>query len=208
MVGTERDQYEQESPGDRELARLIAEGDEKGSELLVLRHGPRMLAVARRITGNEADAQDCLQEALIKCLNSIEQFEGRSGLGTWLHRIVVNVSLMRLRSKSRTREDSLDELQPAFDEHGMRMEDAPLADASEIEASFEQGRAREAVRAAIDKLPEEYRAIIIARDIEQLTTAEAAEVLDISRSLVKTRLHRARAALKRLLDPVIQAEIE
>jgi len=203
MTGFKSDSEEHD---ELDLARRVARGDEAGFELLVARHAGQMLAVARRITGNEADAQDCLQEALMKCLTSIGQFQGRSGLGTWLHRIVVNVSLMRLRSHSRSREDSLDSLQPAFDEHGMRLEDAPVADANEIEASYEQGRTQAAVRAAIDKLPGDYRAIIIARDIEQLSTAETARALDISTSLVKTRLHRARAALKRLLDPVIEAE--
>jgi RNA polymerase sigma-70 factor, ECF subfamily len=163
-----------------------------------------MLAVARRITGNEADAHDCLQEALLKCFRSIDQFEGRSGLGTWLHRIVANVSLMRLRSRNRNREDSLDELQPGFDSQGMRLEDAPLSETREIETLYEQGQTQAAIRAAVDRLPDEYRAIVIARDIEQLSTAETAELLGISISLAKTRLHRARAALKRLLDPIVK----
>lgn len=188
-----------------ELVRRIIAGDETGFELLVRRHGGRLLAVARRITGNEADAHDCLQEALIKCFTSMHQFEGRAGLGTWLHRIVVNVSLMRLRSQTRSREDSLDELQPEFDSQGMRVEDAPLSHTKEIESLYEQGQTRAAIRAAIDRLPNEYRAIVIARDIEQLSTAETAELLNISSSLAKTRLHRARAALKRLLDPIVEA---
>lgn len=190
---------------DADLVRRIIAGDETGFEILVRRHGGRMLAVARRITGNDADAHDCLQEALMKCFTSMDQFEGRAGLGTWLHRIVVNVSLMRLRSQNRSREDSLDELQPEFDPQGMRVEDAPLSHTKEIESLYEQGQTQAAIRAAIDRLPNEYRAIVIARDIEQLSTAETAELLNISRSLAKTRLHRARAALKRLLDPVVEA---
>lgn len=188
-----------------ELVRRIVSGDESGFETLVRRHGGRMLAVARRITGNEADAHDCLQEALMKCFTSMDQFEGRAGLGTWLHRIIVNVSLMRLRSQNRSREDSLDELQPEFDPQGMRVDDAPLSRAKEIESLYEQGQTQAAIRAAIDRLPNEYRAIVIARDIEQLSTAETAELLNISSSLAKTRLHRARAALKRLLDPIVEA---
>lgn len=188
-----------------DLVRRIIAGDESGFESLVQHHGGRMLAVARRITGNEADAHDCLQEALMKCFTSMDQFEGRAGLGTWLHRIVVNVSLMRLRSHSRIREDSLDEFQPEFDRQGMRIEDAPLSRAKEIETLYEQGQSQAAVRAAIDRLPTEYRAIVIARDIEQLSTTETAELLNISRSLAKTRLHRARAALKRLLDPIVES---
>jgi len=192
---------------DPEIVRRIVAGDESAFEQMVRQYGSRLLAVSRRIVGNEADACDCLQEALLKCFTSIDQFEGRSSLGTWLHRITVNVSLMRLRSRNRSREDSLDELQPEFDSKGMRVEDAPLADAKEIEELYEQGQTRDAVRAAIDRLPDEYRVIVIARDIEQLSTAETAKVLDISQSLVKTRLHRARAALKKLLDPIVQNEM-
>jgi len=187
---------------DVELVRRVKAGDDTGFELLVRRHGGRMLAVARRITGNEADAHDCLQEALLKCFTKLDRFEGRAGLGTWLHRIVVNISLMRLRSRERAREDALDVLMPEFDQQGMRLDDAPLAETKEIEMIYEQGQTQAAVRVAIDRLPPEYRAIVIARDIEQMSTAETAEVLDISTASVKTRLHRARAALKRLLDPV------
>jgi len=188
-----------------ELVRGITAGEDEAFEILARKYGGRMLAVARRITGNEADAHDCLQEALLKCYTSMDQFQGRSSLSTWLHRIIVNLALMRLRSHNRSREDSLDELLPAFDSYGMRVEDAPLSEAKQIEELYEQGQTQAAIRAAIDRLPTEYRAVVVARDIEQLSTAETAEVLNISNSLVKTRLHRARAALKSLLDPVVQA---
>lgn len=200
---------EQRVPADRidesELVQRIIDGDESGFEYLVRSYGGRMLAVGRRITGNDADAQDCVQEALLKAYRSIEQFEGRSGLATWLHRITVNAALMRLRSRSRSREDSLDDLLPNFDEYGMRVADTPASQTMEVERLYEQGQTQAAVRAAIDRLPDDYRAILIARDIEQLSIAETANLLDISQSLVKTRLHRARAALKTLLDPMIKS---
>lgn len=191
-------------PGERDLIRGILEGDEQSYRLLINRYSGRLLSVARRITGNEADAQDCVQEAMVKCFTRIREFEGRSELGTWLHRIVVNASLMKLRTRKRSREDSLDELLPGFDEFGMRVEEAPLAETGGIERLYEQGRTQSAVRTAIDRLPDDYRAILVARDIEQMNTAETAKLLNISHSLVKTRLHRARAALKRLLEPVVR----
>jgi len=189
-----------------ELVRSIVAGDGTAFERLVRQYGPRLLAVSRRIVGNDADAHDCLQEALLKCYTKAAQFEGQSGLGTWLHRITVNVSLMRLRSRDRGREDSLDAMQPEFDSRGMRIEDAPMAEAVEVEVEerYQQGQTTAAIRTAIDKLPDDYRAVVIARDIEQLSTVEAAEALNISNSLVKTRLHRARAALKKLLDGIVQ----
>lgn len=199
-----------QKPGTRfdeaELVRKILAGDEDAFKQLVQQYGSRLLAVSRRIVRSEADAHDCLQEAFLKCFTSIGQYEGRASLGTWLHRITVNVSLMRLRSQNRNREDPLDDMQPEFDSQGMRIEDAPLSEAREIEELYQQGQTTAAIRTAIDRLPNEYRAIVIARDIEQMSTAEAAEVLDISKPLVKTRLHRARAALKKLLAPIVQSD--
>jgi len=193
---------------DAQLATAIMNGDERSFELLVQRLGGRMFSVARRITGNDSDAQDCVQEAFIKAYVSMDQFRNQSSLGTWLHRIVVNVSLMHLRSQKGGREDSLDDLLPEFDQHGMRVDESPMSQAGEIERLYEQGETRKAVRAAIDHLPREYRAVVIARDIEEMSTAETADVLDISVSLVKTRLHRARAALKTLLDPVANGKTQ
>lgn len=172
------------------LAARIREGDQSSFELLYERYSPRMLAVARRVTNNEADAQECVQDGLYKAYANIGQYEGRSSMGTWLHRIVMNVSLMKLRSHGRRREDSLECLGNGC---------TPKSDPAELEHSLERGEKREAVKTAIYRLPPEYRDIIIARDIEQMSTAEAARFLDISPSLVKTRLHRARSALKRRL---------
>lgn len=186
-----------------ELIQRIIDGNESGFEYLVRTYGGRMLAVSRRITGNESDAQDCVQEALLKAYRSIGQFEGRSDLSTWLHRITVNAALMRLRIRSRNREDSLDDLLTHLDEYGMGVADTPTSQTMEVEKLYERGQTQSAVRAAIDRLPTAHRAILIARDIEQLSTAETAHFLDISQAAVKTRLHRARAALKTLLDPII-----
>lgn len=158
-----------------------------------------MLSVATRLMGNAEDARDCVQEALLQAFRRIEGFEGRSSVGTWLHRIVVNSALVKLRSRRRRPEGALDDLMPEFDEYQCRIEGREAALES-VEALAARKETREAVRGAIDSLPDAYRTVLLLRDIEELDTRSTAEILEIEPGAVKTRLHRARAALKKLLE--------
>lgn len=162
-----------------------------------------MLAVARRFLDDERDAQDVVQEAFGSAFAAKEGFRGDSAIRTWLHRIVVNAALKRLRTNQRRAETDFDELMPLFDEAGLRLEalHLPLVPADEL---IEQAEVRERVRGAIGQLPETYRTAIMLRDIEGYSTQEAAEALEISLSALKVRLHRGRMALKKLLEPDIQ----
>ena len=166
-----------------------------------------MLSVARRILRNEDDARDCLQDAFIQAYRAIGKFEGRSSLGSWLHRIVVNAALMKLRGRKSRPEQSIEDLMPAFDAENCRVE--PMWQIEEsVEAMIGRREVRDIVLASIDKLPESYRTVLLLRDIEEYTTTEVAETLGINRGAVKVRLHRARAALKKLLEPVFEQEGE
>lgn len=169
---------------------------------VVKRQTAPLLATARRLTESEADAQDCVQEAFLLAYRSRSQFEGRAKVSSWLHRILVNVALERVRKKGRRPEETLDALQPSFDEQGCRVEPRGPAPA-EAQVLLERSETRVAVREAIAHLPESYRDVVIIRDIEGKTTADAAKELGISLSATKVRLHRARAALKRLLEPAM-----
>ncbi len=186
------------------LARLCA-GDRASYEQLVTTYGGRMLAVARRLVRNEEDARDSVQDAFLQAFRSIEKFEGRSSLGSWPHRIVVNAALMRIRARSRRREDSLDDLLPQFDADGNRI--APETElVVSLEKLLESREVIEFVRRAIDQLPEGYRNVLLIRDIEGYDTKETAALLGLTPGAVKVRLHRARAALKTLLEPIMQRE--
>ena len=181
------------------LAALRAR--EPGSfEQLVRAQGGRMLAVARRLLSNEEDARDAVQEAFLNAYRNIDRFEGQALLSTWLHRIVVNVSLMKLRSRKRKPEESLDHLLPAFRDDGHFAE---RFDSGSEPADQRLAREQEqaAVRAAIDELPDHYRTILLLRDIEGISTQEVADQLGITPNAVKLRLHRARQALRTLLAP-------
>lgn len=183
-----------------ELAGSIARGDDDAFERLVRHFGARMLAVARRLLGNDGDAQDALQDAFLAAFRSIGRFEGKARLSTWLHRIVVNAALMKLRAKRRRPECDIDALQPQFLEDGHHV-DAPQPWRAMPQEEVLRNELRDRVRDAIDALPDTYRTVLLLRDIAQLDTAETARRLDITPNAVKIRLHRARLALRTLLDP-------
>jgi len=152
------------------------------------------------LLGNEEDARDAVQEAFMNAFRSIGRFEGGSLLSTWLHRIVVNVSLMKLRRRKRKPEESLDHLLPAFHDDG-HFADRIESGAEPADQRLAREEEQAAVRAAIDELPDHYRTIVLLRDIEGIGTNEVATELGITPNAVKLRLHRARQALRALVAP-------
>ena len=142
---------------------------------------------------------DPARDALLSAFQNLAGFEGGARLSTWLHRITVNAALMRLRSKKRRREDAIEELLPAFAEDGHHLNRVnPPRDAAEDEIASAEISA--IVRAAIDELPDGYRVVLVLRDVEGLDTAGTAAALGIGPDAAKMRLHRARQALRTLLD--------
>lgn len=184
-----------------ELALLDAlrAGDEGAYETLVREHLGPMLAVARRILRDEDAARDAVQDAFVSAFRSIGRFRERSSLSTWLYRIVVNACLMKLRRARRRPELPIGELQPKFASDGHFAEPV-LEWPDSPEVLLQSKEMRTLVRAQIDRLPARYRTVVMLRDIEELSTEEVATLLGISRNAVKIRLHRARQALKALLD--------
>ena len=193
-----------EVASEAELVTALRAGDAEAYEVAVRRFAPRLLAVAKRLLRSDEDANDALQETFLSAFKSVASFDGASGLGTWLHRIVVNASLMRLRTRRRRERETAwpDGLPPTFDETGHHTRPVPgWGEDACTRASTSEMRAH--VRACIDLLPESYRTVLLLRDIEELDTEETARVLGCSTANVKTRLHRARQALRALLEPVM-----
>jgi RNA polymerase sigma-70 factor (ECF subfamily) len=190
------------SPDVVQLLERVRTGDERACEALVRLHGGRMLAVARRFLRTEEDSADAVQDAFLAAFRSLDRFEGNSALGTWLHRIVVNVCLMKLRARSRSREVRIDDLLPSFDDTGHHNRPVRAWENPTL-AHLTRAEIRTQVRSCIDQLPEAYREVLLLRDIEEFDTAETAQQLGITPGTVKTRLHRARQALRSLLEPVI-----
>ena len=156
-----------------------------------------MQATARRLLGSEDDACDALQEAFLCAFKSGAQFKGDSALATWLHRIVINSSLMQLRYRRRHPEEQMDDLLPQFDKNGNWLDahDGSLPPERALE-SFET---RAMVRRCVGQLPPSHRIVLLLRDIEGLDTQEVATMLGVTTNAVKIRLHRARQALKTLI---------
>jgi RNA polymerase sigma-70 factor (ECF subfamily) len=207
LIGTENRMQPAPSPSinddDGALIGGLQRGDDAAYATLVNRHGDYLYRVALRVTRNETEAGEAVQEAFISTFRSIGNFEGRSSLKTWLHRLTVNAALMRRRSAARKNEVSIEELASEVDIERWEPE-WDFAESSES-LLMRQG-VRDAVNAAMEKLPEQYRILIILRDIEGYDTREVAAMLNDNEGNVKVRLHRARSALKKLLEPLYRGK--
>jgi len=174
-----------------ELVARSGAGDHEAYEELVRRHADRLYAVVLRFVADREEAQEVTQEAFIRAWRGISRFEGRSAFFTWLYRIGINEA-----KRHGSRRPSTEPLDPQEDP---RMLDAPdWSDAPQT--VLEQRDLRNALDRAIRTLPDGYRATVVLRDIEGLSTREAAEVMELSESAFKSRLHRARLAVRAALD--------
>lgn len=178
-------------------------GSELDFEHIVRDNIAWMLAVAQRILNDRPMAEDAVQLAFTKIHRSLDGFEGRSSLKTWMHRFVVNEALMLLRKQKRKNEQPIDPLLPIFDDNGCRVDD-PFIVSETSEDQLQSRQVRDLLNEKIDALPDQYRIVLVLRDIEEMSTSEVADALELSEANVKVRLHRARAALKKLLEPMMR----
>lgn len=186
------------------ISGLLAE-ERESIELLIRLHQPWMLALARRILNDEHLAEDCVQESLITTMREIGSLQEQATFKAWLRRITVNNCLMKLRQLKRRNESSIDDLMPAIDRNECRIE--PAWSVIETPESLLQQQENAAqVHKIIHQLPDDYRIVLLLRDIEELSTKEVASLLECNEGTVKVRLHRARSALKKLLEPMMCRE--
>ena len=186
-------------PDDVELLARLQAGDDRACESFVRSETPKAQATARRMLRSDSEAQDAVQEAFLSFFRSLGSFKGDARLTTWFYRIVVNACLMRRRSQGRRHELNIDELLPTFYPDGHRRDPHPAWQMN-VDDLVANEEVRRLVREKIDLLPEDYRNVLLLRDIEEMDTAEAAAVLGDSPGAIKTRLHRARQALRTLLE--------
>lgn len=184
---------------DQVLIEKIRAGDYQAFESLVTRYEAKVYRLALRMLRNPQDAEDALQETFLQVFRGLAGFEGRSQFSTWLFRLATNVCLMRIRhretepSKLLPLEDYLPKLEEGDSPQMIEWADRP-------EEALLSKESREKMMEALDKLPPEYRAVFILRDIEGFSNAETGESLGISVAAVKSRLHRARLALRGMLS--------
>lgn len=182
---------------DEQLVTSHLEGDLSAFTQLVVRYEDKLYRLAYRMLGNHHDALDAVQEILIKLLASLGKFQHRSAFGTWLYRLAANTCLDVRRKRGRIAAESLDEALKTSPRTAMAALDSPAYDP---DAFFEQQFQEELVRAALKHLPDGQRTLLELRDIDQLSNQEVADMLGIEVGALKARLHRARQALRRVLD--------
>lgn len=183
--------------GDAELVARLQAGDQAAYAQLVEENAGKIYRLALRMLGNEADAEDILQETFLSAFNSIGKFQARSSLSTWLYRIATNAALMRLRRKE---PDQISVDEPIERDDGDMMPRQFFDFCCLPEESLLREEAMEKMANAVEDLSPTLRSVFVLRDIEGLSTEETAQALDLSISAVKSRLMRARLKLREELS--------
>ena len=189
---------------DAELVAALRRQDPTAPEALVTTFGDRVYRLAIRITGNEQDAEEVVQDALWTAARKIDTFKGESAFGSWLYRITANAAYQKLRSRqSKRQEISWEDLLPTFDEMGAHAE--PVRDwSARAEEPALQTELRTVLTTAINDLPGDYRTAFLLHDVEGLSNPEIAETLHISLPAVKSRVHRSRLFLRSRLSDYLR----
>ena len=175
---------------DEEVVQRVLAGETALFEILMRRYNQRLYRISRVILRDDAEAEDVMQDAYVRAYEHLNQFAGKAAFATWLTRIAIHEALARKRRRSRMEE--LD----AFPENGDVMS-ILKSSAPTPEARTAQAETRQMLEEAIDRLPESYRTVVVLREVEEMSVAETAASLGVTDGVVKTRLHRAHAMLRR-----------
>jgi RNA polymerase sigma-70 factor, ECF subfamily len=186
---------------EHELLTGLRRRDRMACTCLLKFYAPRLLRLAGQLMGDPDEAEDVLQEAFIRACDRIDTFRSESGLGTWLHRIVINTALMRLRSRKAVTTDDIEAMVADYSDGTWK---SVSSGAVEPSREILGAELLDAMNQAVSRLPESLRTVFVLRDVEGMSTREAAEMLGISESALKVRLHRARLALRQELAPYLQ----
>lgn len=197
----------QAEPADEALVEQARGGDHEAFARLVERHRGPVYNLALRIVGQPEAAEEVLQETFLTVYRKLDGFRGEARFSTWLYRIAMNAALMHRRASRRHQAESLEAYLPRFDETGhMARADWDYGLAARADELLERGELAARAMEALGRLPEIYRAVVVLRDLEGLSTAETAEVLGISAEVVRQRLHRARLMLRGYLGRLTGGE--
>lgn len=176
---------------DEEVVQRVLTGETELFEIIMRRYNQRLYRVARAVLRNDDDAEDVMQDAYVRAYEHLYQFAGKAAFATWLTRIALHEALARKKRRGRT--DELDALQE------VKGDSMPMLKSSSPgpEEETAQNQMRHLLEDAIQSLPESYRVVVVLREVEELDVAETAATLGVSEAVVKTRLHRAHAMLRR-----------
>src|SRR5262245_23618900 len=184
------------APTDAELVARAQVKDFAAFEELLDRYEDKVFRLAYRFVRNETEAQEILQDTFLSIWRKLHTFKGDAQFSSWLYRVAANAALMRLRAQRRHPEISTEELPTGYLDNNGQLPAAGENWARRPDDQLQSEELREHIQRAVDALPELYRTVFLIRDVEGLSTEETAEVLNISVPTVKTRLHRARIALR------------
>lgn len=188
---------------DESLAALAAAGDTSAFEAIVHRYQARVFRLACRLT-TDTDAPDVLQETFLQVYRYLPSFRGESQFGTWLYRIATNAALMHRRAAARRPTESLEAYLPRFDADGTHAATpAELQVASRADELLDRETLAEKARTVVARLPDTYRDAFVLRDLEEMPTAQVAQVLGIETAAVRQRVHRARLMLRGYLSDLV-----
>jgi RNA polymerase sigma-70 factor, ECF subfamily len=178
---------------DEYVVQCVLAGESSMYEIIMRRHNQRLYRVARAIVRDDTEAEDVMQEAYVRAYQHLRQFEGRSLFSSWLTRIAVHEALARVRRRGKV--DQLDHLEN--DEGAFAVE--PRTSEPDPEAAAAQGEMERILEETLMQLPQQYRSVVMLRDVEGMSTADTAGALEISEENVKVRLHRGHSMLRREL---------
>ncbi len=184
---------------ERSLLRRLRERDERAFRELVMQHRDRVYNICYRMMGNRSEAEDVAQEVFIAVFKTIDSFREESKFSTWLYRVSVNHCKNRIKYLARRHDRDRDEL----DENSAGANGAILGNpvrAAQPDRALESVQMEEVLREAVNSLDEEHRIVVVLRDIEDLSIEEICEITDLPDGTVKSRLHRARLALRKKLQ--------
>ena len=186
----------EEEISDLELIKRFTNGCTFSFETIVSRYETKVHNLAMRLTRNSEDAEEVLQDVFVTVYRKISGFEGKAKFSSWLYRITVNASFMKLRKRKQDKSVSLDDMLPHLQNKAITQRNAFGARCDSLAMNNE---IKDALEGAIEKLPEEYRAVFVLRDIDGLSNKEVGEILNLSIPAVKSRLHRSRLMLRKKL---------
>lgn len=181
---------------DEELITHLKEGDHTAFDVLFNRFAPRVYRQAMHLLANPAEAEEVLQEVFITVYTKCHTFRGEAAFSTWLYRLTANAAISHLRQYQRHPETELDEYLPRFGEDGHHLIRPVIDWSQELEKRLADKEMRQIIQQALEKLPPLDKAVVVLSDLEGVPNQEIAQILDLTVSAVKSRLHRARLFLR------------
>jgi RNA polymerase sigma-70 factor (ECF subfamily) len=182
---------------DVELVKKFKKGSLEAFEEIIRRYEAKVMQLGMRLTRNHEDAEEVMQDVFSTIYKKIDSFQGKSAFSSWLYRIVVNAAFMKLRKRKQSPTVALEDLAPTIKQSCLEGENSHFERSDTIASSKEM---REVIQLAINKLPRQYRAVFVLRDVDGLSNNEVGEILQLSIPAVKSRLHRSRLMLRKKLQ--------